>query len=163
MPVQIVHSKPFTTQALRYTGDNKQECVDFTRGAFRLPANTMSTAPPLIQTQEGPIDCPIGHWVMRDPNGNFYPCSHDVFCAKYEAKGDRIASTSELDDVAREIMLHIIKLNGPSSERRLLMMTIKRSDFGRFVALVDVLLKVIEAAGMISPDVLNTVGRKPAE
>lgn len=36
-----------------------------------------------IETREGPRDCPLGYWIVRGTQGEFYPVAAEVFDVSY--------------------------------------------------------------------------------
>lgn len=88
--------KPVVIEAIKYTGENLREVLDFTgkhpswgkwfsdfdayeahvradRGVFK------------IMTLEGTMEALPGDWVIRGVRGEHYPCKPDIFEATYEA------------------------------------------------------------------------------
>lgn len=75
---------PFDVEAIQYTGggDNFEEVDDFSNG--RLYANG-ETGEVTIEVREGTfVPVGVGDWIIRGPDGEFYPCPHGVFEESYE-------------------------------------------------------------------------------
>lgn len=73
--------KPIVIEAIQYTGDNKQEIIEFTEG----DADTNTCYNHLtIYTLEGDHKVDIGDWVIKGIAGEFYPCKPDIFVRTYE-------------------------------------------------------------------------------
>lgn len=93
--IKKYREKSGTIQAIRYTGDNLQEILDFTgkhpswyvwfkdfehyqrevtkdRGIFK------------IMTLEGALEASIGDYIIRGVQGEHFPCKPDVFHLTYE-------------------------------------------------------------------------------
>lgn len=73
--------KPVPVEAIQWTGNNIDEIMTF-----------MSDNPPyfdfwnsiIIQTLEGEMKAPIGSWIIRGIEGEYYPCRRDIFEKTYE-------------------------------------------------------------------------------
>lgn len=88
--------KPVVIDAIQYQEvngeDNLGEIIDFVADAGATPtgmvdATKVATQPGIriFNTEEQQwINCPPGHWVIKGVNGEFYPCSDDVFRQTYE-------------------------------------------------------------------------------
>lgn len=51
------------------------------------------------------IPCPVGHFIIRGLEGEYYPCAPSVFERKYE-----LAATPSLDKATKDILTSIIAL-----------------------------------------------------
>lgn len=51
-----------------------------------------------IYTEEGPMDCPVGSWVIRGTIGEFYPCLDEVFQVKYTEVVDASEQDLKMND-----------------------------------------------------------------
>lgn len=74
--------KPVKVQAVRWTGDNYEELADFVghiRFVYSLDKDSV-----IIETLEGDHYARKGDWIIRDVNGEFYPCKPDIFKKTYE-------------------------------------------------------------------------------
>jgi hypothetical protein len=86
--------KPVVIEAVRWTGDNLREVIEFTG---RHPTATdwtwehfedvVAKEYLMIFTLEGPMRASIGDWIIKGVKGEFYPCKPDIFDATYEAIG----------------------------------------------------------------------------
>lgn len=102
--------KPVVIEALRYTGENRKEILEFAPRATEVTANPGSPtcpdsayhathhycpscsfvskfAPGLgvrINTLEGVMTASPGDFIIKGVKGEFYPCKPDVFEKSYE-------------------------------------------------------------------------------
>jgi hypothetical protein len=76
--------KPVVIEAVRYTGKNAAEVLDF--GNFEFVV-TQIEGERIVQiaTLEGIMNAKEGDWIIKDVKGEFYPCKPDIFEATYEA------------------------------------------------------------------------------
>lgn len=73
--------KPITLEAVQFTGQSMYDLDDFMDGsdAFAFHSNKTVT----VITNHGPAKVKIGDWIIKSPEGEFYPCSAEVFKATY--------------------------------------------------------------------------------
>lgn len=82
--------KPVIIEAVQFTGDNKQEIIDFMRihnEGNRLHFEDIKDLSPekvIIHTLEGDVTASRGDWIIKGVQGEFYPCKPDIFEATYE-------------------------------------------------------------------------------
>lgn len=84
--------KPLKVQAVQWTGDNYNEISDFIDEKTadgvrkrRFDVYGSSDDPDLvIYTLEGDHHVRVGDWIIRDVNGEFYPCKPDIFEKTYD-------------------------------------------------------------------------------
>lgn len=88
--------KPVVIDAIRWTGDNLADIIQFTDG--RPPEINTNHAGMKwdeyvdlvrreglkIFTLEGEHLASIGDWIIRGVNGEYYPCKPDIFAKTYE-------------------------------------------------------------------------------
>lgn len=79
--------KPVEIEAVQLAGDNVAEAVNFVApdqfaGGGVLPNDGRYFVD--IKTIEGVIRATEGDWIIRDIQGEFYPCRDDIFRATYE-------------------------------------------------------------------------------
>jgi len=75
--------KPVVVEAVQWTGENHTEIVRFvTHDGKRLAA--FSLCEMYIKTLEGDMIAAPGDWIIKDVNGEFYPCKPDIFEKTYE-------------------------------------------------------------------------------
>lgn len=63
--------KTTLTPMIEFYGTNMDEISEFTKGAFNVSDNTISTS-------EGIMKVTVGDWVLQDTNGGFYPIKDNV-------------------------------------------------------------------------------------
>lgn len=73
--------KPVKVQAVKWTGDNYEELVDFV-GHVMFPYSFKDDV--IIKTLEGEVIASRGDWIIRGVNGEYYPCKPDIFEKTYE-------------------------------------------------------------------------------
>lgn len=73
--------KPIEVEAVQWTGDNTDEIDEFTNRQIyeNIYKNCI-----LIETLEGDMEALPGDYIIKDANGEFYPCKPDVFEKTYE-------------------------------------------------------------------------------
>ena len=83
--------KPVVIEAVRWTGDNLREIIEFTgrhesakEWAWDQFEKVVKTEGLKIFTLEGPLLSSAGDWIIRGIKGEFYPCKPDIFEATYE-------------------------------------------------------------------------------
>ena len=72
--------KPVTIEAVQWDGENVAEIGEF------LSANdyTLRGGSLYLDTVYGKILCPIGSYIVKNPNGECLPCREDIFTKTYE-------------------------------------------------------------------------------
>ncbi len=113
--------KPVVIQAIRWSGTNLKEVIDFTGLHPSADKWTWAEYEEVVRTQgfklfslEGPHIVSVGDYVIRGVKGEFYACKPDIFWMTYE-RADAIAPSSTVEvipvaDIERQIA-HI-KQNG---------------------------------------------------
>ena len=76
--------KPVEIEAVRWTGKNAAEVLDF--GNFKFIV-TQIEGKRIVQivTLEGVMNAKEGDWIIKGVKGEFYPCKPDIFEATYES------------------------------------------------------------------------------
>jgi hypothetical protein len=77
--------KTTITPMVEFLGDNATEIFNFTKGAFNISDNTISTS-------EGIMKVTVGDWVAQDSNGKFYPIKNDVKEKSYKEADIKIGT-----------------------------------------------------------------------
>lgn len=86
----LYRKKPVVIEAIQFTGDNKQEVIDFMRihnegnGFHFEDIKDLSPEKVYIHTLEGEVTASRGDWIIKGVQGEFYPCKPDIFEATYE-------------------------------------------------------------------------------
>lgn len=73
--------KPVVVEAVQWKGDNYDEIVGFTKVDIFQVDNTSFI---IIKTLEGLMKCSLGDYIIKDVQGEVYPCKPDIFLATYE-------------------------------------------------------------------------------
>jgi hypothetical protein len=83
--------KPVCIQAIKWTGMNLKQVIEFTglhKSAEKLTwteyADLVENEGLKIFTLEGPLYAQIGDFIIRGIRGEFYPCKPGIFEATYE-------------------------------------------------------------------------------
>jgi len=94
--------KPVVIDAVQFTGDNQKEIIDFTDGAARRVAMSMTVhAAMTIPTLEGNMRADVGDYIIKEPfdkQRGFYPCKPDIFEMTYEEVEDYVETTADYKD-----------------------------------------------------------------
>ena len=73
--------KPVVVEAVRWTGENREEIIDFCK------ENDLWSSDRKVLFINGIDDimyAKIGDYIIKDVNGEFYPCKPDAFAKTYE-------------------------------------------------------------------------------
>ena len=76
--------KPVVIEAVRWTGRNLQEIIDFCGSENIGPIERRIDFDLIIKTLEGDHKALRGDWIIKGVNGEFYPCKPDIFEKTYE-------------------------------------------------------------------------------
>lgn len=71
---------PVCIEAIKYTGNNLMDCLNFIGGTAGIIAIDKLT----IKTLEGDMNVSIGDYIIKGIKGEFYPCKPDIFEITYE-------------------------------------------------------------------------------
>jgi hypothetical protein len=79
--------KPVIIEAVQYNGHNSADIHEFT-GCKKIslePVLPCGVMPYMeIRTLEGNMKAVPGDWIIKDVQGEFYPCKPDIFAATYD-------------------------------------------------------------------------------
>lgn len=76
--------KPVVIEAVQWKGNNEIEIQEFIAdGSWKWEADN-GKINLYICTLEGLMIAPVGDWIIRGVNGEFYPCKPDIFEKTYE-------------------------------------------------------------------------------
>ena len=81
--VKKYRKKPVVIEALQFTGQNIEECLEFCQTAMR-PASDLTPVYLLIPTLEGTHTCSLNDWIIKGISNEFYPCKPDIFEKTYD-------------------------------------------------------------------------------
>jgi hypothetical protein len=73
---------PIPVEAIHWDGDNVEEVKSFVEEVAQIRGGSL-----YIKTLEGEMFAPIGSYVIKGVNGEFYPCREDIFKKTYEEIG----------------------------------------------------------------------------
>lgn len=72
-------TKPVEIEAIEWIGD-EGALRRFLRCTYGFRGDIV-----IIETPEGFMDCPLGHFIIKGTMGEFYPCHPVAFHEKYES------------------------------------------------------------------------------
>jgi len=89
MNVKKYVKRPIAIEALQYTGNNRQEILDFTEGKV-IFVDKNGKMELIIHTLEGDMTAVPGCYIVRGPANppEYYPIREDIFKMTYEEVGD---------------------------------------------------------------------------
>lgn len=70
---------PIPVEAIQWDGNNEEEILAFIGKTAQLRGGSL-----YIKTLEGDMLAPIGSYIIKGVNGEFYPCREDIFQKTYE-------------------------------------------------------------------------------
>jgi len=76
--------RPVVVEAVRWIGLNRQEIEDFCGNSADFQSWGDGIVSLVVNTHEGTRKALTGDFIVRDTNGEYYPCSHEIFKQKYE-------------------------------------------------------------------------------
>lgn len=79
--------KPVIIEAVQFTGDNYDKCLEFT--GLEPSDGVINNSDFIIQTLEGVMTASKNDWIIKGIKGEFYPCKPDIFEATYEEVTER--------------------------------------------------------------------------
>jgi hypothetical protein len=89
---KLFRKKPVIIQAVRWTGDNLKEIIDFIglhpsaqKWTWEEYEQVVAKEGLKIFSLEGPHIASIGDWIICGVKGEFYACKPDIFEATYDA------------------------------------------------------------------------------
>jgi hypothetical protein len=89
-PIQF-RKKPVVIEAMRWSGHNLREIIDFTglhpsadKWTWEEYEAVVAEKGLKIFTMEGPLMAAVGDYIIKGVKGEFYPCKPDIFAATYE-------------------------------------------------------------------------------
>jgi hypothetical protein len=77
-------SVPVTIEAMRWTGENSRDVIDWivdNGGAVQWTSGEPQVLE--ITTLEGDMSVSLGGWIILGTEGEFYPCKDSVFRRRY--------------------------------------------------------------------------------
>lgn len=78
--------KPVEIEAIQFTGDNIEEIWDAFTAEHIYGPGWMQSDPTscYIETLEGTMECPVGHYVIKGVKGEIYSCDPEIFKMSYD-------------------------------------------------------------------------------
>lgn len=76
--------KPVEIEAMQFNKDTINQVFNFVDGNKAADFDESGNPILKIQTLEGVMTAQLGDWVIKDINGEFYPCKQDIFYKTYE-------------------------------------------------------------------------------
>lgn len=83
--------KPVVIEAIKWTGDNLREIIDFsglhqsaTKWTWDEYEEVVKNDGLKIFTLEGKMNADVGDFIIKGVKGEFYPCKPDIFEQTYE-------------------------------------------------------------------------------
>lgn len=76
--------KPVEIEALQYTGDNIDKIWELFGSKFIFDPTVNKPEALMIETLEGIMDCPVGHYIIKGVKDEIYCCDPEVFKMSYE-------------------------------------------------------------------------------
>lgn len=72
--------KPIPIEAIQWTGDNVKEILDFMSSNCPIFSSNGEIT---INTLEGKMNAPLGSYIIKGVDGEFYPCRKEIFETSY--------------------------------------------------------------------------------
>lgn len=72
--------KPIPIDAIQWNGDNVEEILNFMLGNCPIFSGNGEIT---INTLEGKMNAPLGSYIIKGVDGEFYPCRREIFEASY--------------------------------------------------------------------------------
>lgn len=82
----LFRKKPVQVEAIQFTGHNDLEIWKFVKDCGYDPDDNRPTW--VIRTLHGLVTAEVGDWIIRGPQGDFWPCKPDIFEDSYEQCGE---------------------------------------------------------------------------
>ena len=84
--------KPIPIEAIQWTGGNTDEILEFMSDntpVFYTSGNI------IINTLEGKMNAPLGSYIIKGVEGEFYPCKKEVFEATYTRVNEHLITCAQ--------------------------------------------------------------------
>jgi len=83
--VQRFRKKPVVVEAIQFMGENDKECIEFCPKAVEGGIHTKVQKHLVVPTNGTFQICNVGDYLIKDAEGEFSVCNHDVFYCIYES------------------------------------------------------------------------------
>lgn len=100
--------KPVVIDAFQWTGGDTSALTAFvgSPGWTRADAREMGFDDPeqvivYNKAEDQWLQVPVGHWIIRGVQGEYYPCKPDIFATTYEPADTPSPATGEQEDTQR--------------------------------------------------------------
>lgn len=113
MNITKFRKKPVVIEAVRWSGNNLREVINFTglhpsanKWSWEEYEQVVAREGLKIFTLEGPLIATEGDWIIRGLRGEYYPCKCDIFEATYDpadATSEHTRLTAEIAEKDAEI------------------------------------------------------------
>ena len=82
--IQKYKKKPVVIEVVQFIGSNYKEVCDFVGKELQKLYNLGGVLSLIIPTLEGNMKAERGDYIIKEVNGEFYPCKPDIFEKTYE-------------------------------------------------------------------------------
>lgn len=102
--------KPIVIEAVQFTRQNQQECIDFTSGELKnikIPRcidGVMTGEIKTLESGHGTHIATENDFIIKGVDGEFYPCKPDIFKKTYEKVVSKINYTKKSKEKAIELL-----------------------------------------------------------
>jgi len=88
MGVRRFRKRPVEVEAIRYDGENAGEILSWaTRFTLEDPVEQALSDNLIVHTLHGQTTAVPGDWILKGPQGDFWPCQPEIFEDSYEIVG----------------------------------------------------------------------------
>ena len=77
--IKKYREKPVTIEAIQWDGENLSEIDKFTQGKVKKHESVL-----IVPARYGEMYASLNDYIIKDVNGNLYPCKSDIFAKTYE-------------------------------------------------------------------------------
>ena len=84
--------KPIPIEAIQWDGNNREEILDFMSNNCPIFSYNDEI---IINTLEGKMKAPIGSYIIKGVDGEFYPCRKEIFESSYSRVYEHLVTCSQ--------------------------------------------------------------------
>lgn len=77
--IKKYREKPVTIEAIQWNGENLSEIDKFTQGKVKKHESVL-----IVPARYGEMYASLNDYIIKEVNGNLYPCKSDIFAKTYE-------------------------------------------------------------------------------
>lgn len=77
--IKKYRKKSVTIEAIQWNGENLSEIDKFAQGKVKKHESVL-----IVPTRTGDMYASLNDYIIKEANGNLYPCNHDIFVNAYE-------------------------------------------------------------------------------